>query len=376
MTLSFRPNNFTADTFYFDEMKGFPIVPVVDPTPHREHRWTPSNVRYRSTTRYTPQANPSQVGNSSSVVGRYVRSTAANDTLLMRFDSALTDLPAYRANTKKFSVKVYSASPNVNIHLVLQDSNSIRLSNTSGRFAEFSGVTTTTNQWETVILTYRSTPDGTVSASSVNSAAFMVNRGTTSAVTVFLDSLYGPKFEAATVDNSIVGEFNIENFDDVRSFTFGNSGGVFTNNFANPSVGAGNPSATVGKYVRSGAVQYDYLVSTMNGQALDVASYYLSNTKKFSMKLYTTAPVGTTVELTLENSAMAAGGYPNGRHSVYAATVTSQNAWHTLVFNYVFQPSFGVLDEQIDQVTFSFNNNSFTNYTYYFDDFKKSILSE
>jgi hypothetical protein len=369
MTLSFRPNNFTADTFYFDEMKGFPIVPVIDQTPHREHRWTASNVRYRSTPRYTPQSNPSQVGNSSTLVGRYVRSTSSRDTLLMRFDSALTDLPSYRANTKKFSVKVYSASPNVNISLVLQDSNSIGLSNTSGRYAEFSGVTTTTNQWETVILTYRSTPDATVASTSVNSAAFLVNPNTTSSVTVYLDSLYGPKFEAPT-GGAIIGEFTIENFDDVRSFTFGNSGGVFTNNFANPAVGVGNPSAFVGKYDRNGGVQYDYLVSTMNGQALDVPAYYIYDTKKFSMKLYTTAPVGTRVELTLENSALAAGGYPQGRHSVYAATVTSQNAWHTLVFNYVSQPSFGVLDEQIDQVTFSFNNNSFTNYTYYFDDFK------
>ena len=370
MTLSFRPNAFTADTFYFDELRGFPVVPVVDQTPHREHKWNSNNVNFRSTTRYTTQTNPSTVGNSASTVKRYVRSTASRDTLLMRFDSALVDLPSYRANTKKFSVKVYSASPNVNIHLVLQDSNSIGLSNTSGRFAEFSGVTTTTNQWETVILTYRSAPDGTVSASSVNSAALLFNRGTTSSVTVFVDSLYGPKFEASTVDNTIVGEFDIENFENVRRFTYGNSGGVFTNDFANPSVGVGNPSATVGRYVRNGGVQYDYLVSTMNGQALDVASYYILNTKKFSMKLYTTAPVGTTVELTLENSAMASGGYPNGRHSVYAATVTSQNAWQTLTFNFVFQPSFGVLDEQIDQVTFSFNNNSFTNYTYYFDDFK------
>jgi hypothetical protein len=370
MTLSFRPNAFTADTFYFDEMKGFPIVSFVDPTPHREHRWTTNNVRYRQSARYTPQANPSQVGNSSSFVGRYVRSTSANDTLLMRFDSALTDLPAYRANTKKFSVKVYSASPNVNIHLVLQDSNATRISNTSGRYAEFSGVTSTTNQWETVVLTYRSTPDATITASSVNSAAFLVNRGTTSSVTVFLDSLYGPKFEPRVEDNSIIGQFDIENFETVRKLSFGNSGGVFTNNVANPAVGSGNPSATVGQYVRNGGVQYDYLVCTMNGQALDVPAYYLLNTKKFSMKLYTTAPVGTTVELTLENSALAAGGYPQGRHSVYAATVTAQNAWHTLVFNYVFQPSFGVLDEQIDQVTFSFNNNSFTNFTYYFDDFK------
>jgi len=372
MIISFNPNSFTSHTYKFDDIKGFPIVEYNDPTPHYEHIWDnfkdKRNVRYGANSGYSIVANPNLTGNNATTVGKYVRSANANDTLVMKIDSVVSGLSAYVANTKKFSLRVLSPAPNTTIQFTLQDSNSIGGSSTSGRYAEFSGATTTTGEWETVVLTYRFSPDNTVPTSSINQVAVLINMSTPAVATVYLDSIYGPMF-AAPPTPAIVGENVIEDFESIRKMSYGVSAGVVTQPFSNPFINASNTSANVGKYERNAGIQYDYMVGTVNGQALDVASY-LSGAKKFSMKVYTNAPVGTGIDLTLQNHTQALGGYPTGRHSVYHATVSASNTWTTLTFTFATQPSSSVSATALDEIVLAFNSNSFTNYTYYFDDLK------
>lgn len=165
----------------------------------------------------------------------------------------------------------------------------------------------------------------------------------------------------------IVGENMIENFENTRKITYGFVSGTLNQPVANPNPSLGNTSSQVGQYVRSSGTQYDVIVCNFNGNAINIGDY-VAGTKKFSMKLYTTAPVGTNVELTFQNAAIAAGGWPAGRHSVYLATTTRTNNWETLEFSFSNQPSASTPAGQLDQMVISFNNNSFTGDTYIFDD--------
>lgn len=372
MIISFRPGTNTSNTFRFDDIKGFPIIEYNDPTPHYEHIWdnfkNKRNIRFKTNSRLSIVSNPNFTGNDATLVGRYNRSSATNDTLRIRLDSAVNNLDQYKLNQKKFSLRVYSPAPGTSIQINLLDSVGAQLGYPNGYFAEFSANTTTTNEWETVVLTFRYSPDNTVPASSVNAAQILVNLGTAGATTVYLDSIYGPSFSAPPAPPT-VGEYMIEDYETVRKLSYGVAGGTFTNNVANPSVGGINTSATVGKYERNGGVYYDYCVGTLPGQALDIANY-MNNTKRFSLKVYTNAPVGTGIDITAQNHVLALGGYPTGRHSVYHTTVTAQNAWQTLTFAYSSQPSTTVANNQIDEVVFAFASPSNTSYTFYIDDFK------
>ena len=168
----------------------------------------------------------------------------------------------------------------------------------------------------------------------------------------------------------VVGQNMLENFETVSRFTYPRAiySGVYDSAAANPSATGVNTSPKVGKYIRNAGVQYDVLACNMiGGTVRDVASY-LTGAKKISIKINSTAPVGTEIQLTLQNAQQSTGGYPQGRHSVYVATTTMMNAWETLVFNFNNQPSGGVDANGLDQMIISFKNNSNTGDTYYFDD--------
>ncbi len=165
----------------------------------------------------------------------------------------------------------------------------------------------------------------------------------------------------------IVGENMIENFENTRRINYGYISGAFSQPIGNPYLGLGNTSSQVGQYVRSAGTQYDVIVCNLVGNAVGINDY-IAGTKKFSMKVYTTAPVGTSVELTMQNAAIASGPYPVGRHSVYSATTTIRNGWQTLTFTFSNQPTTNTPAAQLDQMVISFNNNSFTGDTYTWDD--------
>jgi hypothetical protein len=166
----------------------------------------------------------------------------------------------------------------------------------------------------------------------------------------------------------IVGENMIENFENVNKIQYAFRSGTLDSGVANTVSGGVNTSPFVGKYARSAGAQYDVIVCNLRGGSVrDIASY-LSGAKKFSMKVYTNAPVGTNIELTIQNAAASLGGYPQGRHSVYRQLVTQSNAWVNMVFDFATQPATNVDPNTLDQLIISFNNNSNTDYLYYFDE--------
>ena len=86
------------------------------------------------------------------------------------------------------------------------------------------------------------------------------------------------------------------------------------------------------------------------------------------LKVYSTAPIGTEVQISLENRGLISQPYPTGRRSLLNAFTTKQNEWESLTFEYVLTPDGGLPADEIDQLTVLFAPNSFTNYTFYLDD--------
>jgi hypothetical protein len=137
----------------------------------------------------------------------------------------------------------------------------------------------------------------------------------------------------------------------------------------NPSPDNINSSERCAKFTRS-RIRYDYIKINPKGQISDIGKYasYDPAAEKFRMKVYTTAPVGTLIEIQL-GSKKAAVAYPDGTNSQYQAKTTKKGEWEELEFTYVVSPKGSKTSfEEVDQITLLFNPNSSTNDTYYFDD--------
>jgi hypothetical protein len=86
------------------------------------------------------------------------------------------------------------------------------------------------------------------------------------------------------------------------------------------------------------------------------------------MKIYTTAPVGTMIEILLGDKSKN-NTYPGGTHSQYQAYTTVSGAWEELEFKFAQIPEGSETPATgIDQVTLLFNPNSSSSDTYYFDE--------
>jgi len=174
---------------------------------------------------------------------------------------------------------------------------------------------------------------------------------------------------SAQLNAQIIGENMIQNFEGTSVVRLDPRTTGVLSKIVNPDRSAGNMSDSVGNYVRNAGVQYDVVVYNLTGPIVGIADY-LSGAKKFSMKVWTAAPVGTRIEITCQNNALSSAPYPGGRHSVYNGITTVRNAWETIVFNNPASTLSGVPTNNLDQIVISFNNNSQTGDTYIWDDLK------
>lgn len=144
----------------------------------------------------------------------------------------------------------------------------------------------------------------------------------------------------------------------------------------NPASGMVNDSKKCAKFVRNSAKKYDYVKILIDGKLTDVNSFatYTGVPSKFTMKLYTNAPVGTLVEIQLGKQGKE--DYPKGVHSQYQAYTTVSNAWEELQFKFAEMPKGSETTvTDINQITLVFNPNSSTSHTYYFDELKGPAIT-
>jgi hypothetical protein len=157
-----------------------------------------------------------------------------------------------------------------------------------------------------------------------------------------------------------------DDFEDTRSVEYGFATGFRFEYIPNVS-SIGNPSLTIGQYIRNAGAQFDVMI-VESGQLADVSDY-LSGAKTMTMDVYSPA-AGIPIEITLEDTNTAdCCNFPVGRHSNYIAFTTVANAWETLTFSLVSQPDPSVPNTAVERVVVLFNPNTFTGDNYFFDNF-------
>lgn len=169
---------------------------------------------------------------------------------------------------------------------------------------------------------------------------------------------------------SISSQQVYDNFEGNKVVHYGQRNGVLDSAVANPAPNDINKSAKCAMYVRNRAQKFDNIKMPLNGILADVSPYatYIGVPPKITMKIYTTAPEGTLVEILLGNKSMN-NAYPGGTNSQYQAHTTVSGAWEELVFKFAQIPEGSeTAVTNIDQVTLLFNPNTATSDKYYFDD--------
>jgi hypothetical protein len=161
-----------------------------------------------------------------------------------------------------------------------------------------------------------------------------------------------------------------DNFEGSKVLKYGERSGVLDSNAKNPSPKDINASARCALYVRNGSKKFDNIKMRLDRNLTDVDKYatYLGIPPRLKMKVYTSAPPGTLVEILL-GSKRGNNDYPAGTHSQYQAYTKVSNQWEELEFLFSQIPQGSETSaSQIDQVTLLFNPNSANSDTYYFDE--------
>lgn len=169
-----------------------------------------------------------------------------------------------------------------------------------------------------------------------------------------------------------------DSFEGTKSVHYGVKTGVLDTVGVNPASNSINSSKKCAKYVRNGKQKFDNIKMNLIGKLTGVNKYatYAGIPSTFSMKIYTSAPVGTLIELQLGKRGK--GEYPAKINSIYQARTTVSNAWEVVQFKFSQIPKGSETSEtEIDELIVMFNPNSLTADTYYFDDITgPSLVSE
>lgn len=162
---------------------------------------------------------------------------------------------------------------------------------------------------------------------------------------------------------------NSEDFEHNILRNFGSRNGLLDTASSNPMVNSINPKPISFKYKRDEYSRFDNIKIYPKRNLIDVSPYstYEGNPPQLSMKVFTSAPPGTMIEVQLGSK--KDDNYPSGVHSQYQAFTTLQNAWEELTFSFAVIPSgSNVKPDEVDKITIIFSPNSNNSDVYYFDE--------
>ena len=137
----------------------------------------------------------------------------------------------------------------------------------------------------------------------------------------------------------------------------------------NPFADEVNESSHCVKYKRTSAEPYDNIKLLMARALKDVLDYskYDAGAPKIKMKVYTSAPPGTFIEIQLGKQTEME--YPRSVHSQYQAVTSKQNEWEELEFNFSQIPKGSLVkSNEINQINILFAPGTKKAEIFYFDD--------
>ena len=168
-----------------------------------------------------------------------------------------------------------------------------------------------------------------------------------------------------------------DNFEGSKSVSYGERSGVLDSTVKNPAPNSIDSSGKCALYIRNSTKKFDNIKMSIPGKLVGVQEYatYTGIPPQLKMKVYTTAPAGTLVEILLGSKGRN-NEYPAGTHSQYQAYTTITGGWEELEFKFSQIPEGSETSaSQIDQITLLFNPNTLTSDTYYFDDITGPLLT-
>ncbi len=284
-------------------------------------------------------SNPMSSGiNTSSSVAKIVRDGGA---IWAGSKISLTDNLDFSVLTK-ITMKVFTTAP---VGTIVK----FKLEG-SGPSVDVNAMTTVSGTWETLEWVFVGTPN------NLNEIVFMFDYGNTgdgtNNSTFYFDDIEQVSGPTAPVPTSLPIDFETG----VVDTDFLNFSGAIANVVPNPQINSNNPSATVCQVVRDGGEYWAgskiFIDNTIN----------LSTEWHISMKIYTTAPIGTRIKLELENI--------NGRTNLdYLTTVSGE--WEVASWNFHGQAN----DYDRLQIMFDFGNvgDGTSTSTFLFDDVQQVV---
>jgi beta-glucanase (GH16 family) len=176
------------------------------------------------------------------------------------------------------------------------------------------------------------------------------------------------------VSNSAFCQVLVDDFDSTRTAYYGYKDGTLSV-ATNPAVAGINTSAQVGMYIRNASAQYDVMRIQVSGYFNNVIDY-VTGTRTLTMKVYSPR-AGIPVQLSFEDTNRTnSTNYPTGRYLVVTDTTRTSNQWELLTFRFNNQPDNTTSPLGINTILLSFNLNSYTGDTYYFDDVKVAEFTQ
>lgn len=284
-------------------------------------------------------SNPMLSGiNTSSSVARIVRDGGA---IWAGSKISLTDNLDFSVLTK-ITMKVFTTAP---VGTIVK----FKLEG-SGPSVDVNAMTTVSGTWETLEWVFVGTPN------NLNEIVFMFDYGNTgdgtNNSTFYFDDIEQVSGPTAPVPTSLPIDFETG----VVDTDFINYSGATASIVPNPQINSNNPSATVCQVVRDGG-EYWAGSKIFIDNTIDLSTEW-----HISMKIYTTAPIGTRIKLELENV--------NGRTNLdYLTTVSGE--WEVASWNFHGQAN----DYDRLQIMFDFGNvgDGTNTSTFLFDDVQQVV---
>ena len=244
------------------------------------------------TTRF-PNPDLLSTVNNSNLCAQYVRNPGELwDVLVIIANGSINDVSDYVSGSKTMSIDVFSPASGIPIQITLEDSSIAGATNyPDGRHSIYLGVTTLSNEWETIELTFDSRPDVNMSDDGLTSVILLFNGNTNTNDTYYFDNLYGPEFSNQCDGQVLNPAVNLSDWDCNWNLGICPSGtpcasfdyvSGWLNQAYNPDNSTINNSKYSGEYTRNpDANGEDVLVSYFSEGALD-----LSVNKYFNFKVY------------------------------------------------------------------------------------------
>jgi hypothetical protein len=172
------------------------------------------------------------------------------------------------------------------------------------------------------------------------------------------------------IGNLLKSQTLYDNFEGTKYVCYPSSTPTLDTAAKNPKPNPVNSSATCAKYTRNPEKKFDNIKICVPSKLSDVSAYstHTGMPMKLKMKIYTSAPPGTLIEILL-GSRGRNNEFPEGTHSQYQAYTTKSNEWEEIEFTFSQIPKGSETSAlQVDQVTLLFSPNSSNGDVYYFDE--------